>query len=83
MAATKSDKFNFEAALNELNSLAEEMEHGELELEVALKRFETGVKLIRKCQTALKTAEQKVEILQEKGQEATLAPFEVTAIKEE
>ena len=43
--------------------LVEQLESGELSLEEALKQFERGVKLTRECQTALKEAEQKVEIL--------------------
>ena len=63
----KSDKeFNFEAAMQELNQLVEKMEKGGLPLEESLTAFETGIKLTRQCQTALKDAEQKVKILEER-----------------
>ena len=39
------------------------MENGELSLEDSLKAFERGIKLTRECQTALKDAEQKVQVL--------------------
>ncbi len=54
---------NFEQSLEKLNSLATELEQGNLSLEDALKQFELGIKLIRSCQETLKQAEQKVQIL--------------------
>lgn len=49
--------------MRELEALVERLEQGDLPLEEALKQFERGVALTRACQTALKAAEQKVEIL--------------------
>tara|TARA_Y100001934_G_C12078109_1_gene643444 strand:- start:96 stop:335 length:240 start_codon:yes stop_codon:yes gene_type:complete len=62
---TKKDKqdFNFESALKNLEQLVSSMENGELSLEDSLKAFEKGIKLTRECQTALKEAEQKIQIL--------------------
>lgn len=54
---------DFEAALAELESIVEALEQGELSLDESLQRFERGVQLTRACQTALKNAEQKVDIL--------------------
>jgi exodeoxyribonuclease VII small subunit len=54
---------NLEQSLKDLESLVAELETGELPLEEAMKKFENGIKLTRACQTALKEAEQKVEIL--------------------
>ena len=54
---------DFEQALNELEAIVQQMEKDELSLEQALLQFETGVKLARQCQQALKTAEQRIEIL--------------------
>jgi len=42
------------------------MEQGGLPLDLALKKFEEGVKLTRECQKTLSMAEQKVKILTEK-----------------
>lgn len=47
----------------ELETLVERLEEGELPLEDMLKQFERGVALTRRCQDALKQAEQKVQIL--------------------
>ena len=60
-----SDKktVNLEKSLAELEEIVDELESGELPLEKAMKKFEDGIKLTRGCQSALKEAEQKVEIL--------------------
>ena len=63
MSAKKQADFNFEGALEQLEELVASMEDGELSLEDSLKAFEKGIKLTRECQTALKNAEQKVQIL--------------------
>jgi exodeoxyribonuclease VII small subunit len=66
---------DFEQALAELEQLVERLERGDLPLEEALKTFERGVALTRHCQTSLKAAQQKVEILLRKNGEAGLQPF--------
>ena len=63
MSAKKQADFNFEGALEQLEELVASMEDGELSLEDSLKAFEKGIKLTRECQTALKNAEQKVQVL--------------------
>lgn len=52
-----------EQTLEELELLVERLEAGEMPLDQALKEFERGVKLTRQCQSVLKDAEQKIEIL--------------------
>ena len=67
--------------MNELETLVANMEKGEHSLEASLKDFERGVELTRICQSALKEAEQKVQILSQKmgsgnmGEES-LVPFD-------
>ena len=63
MANKKTDCFNFEQALENLEELVTAMEEGELSLEESLQAFEKGIKLTRECQSALKKAEQKVQVL--------------------
>ena len=63
----KQNDINFEKSLQELETLVEKMETGELSLEESLKCFERGVALTRNCQQALREAEQKVQLLLEKG----------------
>ena len=67
---------DFERALADLEATVEQLEHGDLSLEEALKQFERGVALARDCQSALKQAEQKVEILLQKSATAAPEPFE-------
>ncbi|MDO7635175.1 MAG: exodeoxyribonuclease VII small subunit, partial [Porticoccaceae bacterium] len=66
---------DFEQQLASLEALVESLESGELSLEDSLKSFETGIKVARECQQALKAAEQKVEILMRQGDELVSQPF--------
>ena len=76
MAAAKN--FNLEKSLANLEELVEELESGDLPLETAMKKFEEGIKLTRGCQTALKEAEQKVQILlKSAGGDEDLKNFEI------
>jgi exodeoxyribonuclease VII small subunit len=54
---------DFEQSLGELEALVAKLEQGDVPLEEALQTFERGVALTRQCQTALRTAQQKVELL--------------------
>ena len=63
MTKKKQVPFDFEKALQELEELVTSMEEGDLTLEDSLQAFEKGIKLTRECQTALKKAEQKVQVL--------------------
>lgn len=70
-----SDTPSFEASLAELETLVREMESGDLPLNVALEKFERGIKLSRVSQQALQDAEQKVKILLEQNGQANLEDF--------
>lgn len=74
--ARKKPSMDFEKALQELETLVERLEKGELPLEESLKQFERGVALTRVCQAALREAEQKVEILTTRSGRETIKPFE-------
>ena len=80
MSTRKSDPapkpVDFETAMRELEQLVERLETGDLPLEESLAAFERGVLLTRNCQTALKEAEQKVEILLKKAGEPMVAAFD-------
>lgn len=58
-----TDNFNFEASLQQLEQLVQQMEQGNLSLEESMQAFEQGVALTRQCQQALDAAEQKVQVL--------------------
>lgn len=63
MSPTKKSSKSIEARLRELETILEELESGDLELDQALKKFEQGVKLSRECQKTLEDAEMKIKIL--------------------
>jgi exodeoxyribonuclease VII small subunit len=65
---------DFERSLAELEAIVDKLEAGELSLDESLKQFERGVQLTRVCQSALKQAEQKVEILMRKSGTGDFAP---------
>jgi len=75
-SSKKSSKTDFEKSLTELEKLVDTMEQGDLSLEDSLKQFERGVELTHQCQTVLKDAEQKVQILINKSEKALLEDFE-------
>ena len=58
-----SEIADFETSLDELETLVEQMESGDLSLEESLTAFERGVALTRSCQRALKNAELRVQTL--------------------
>ncbi len=59
----KKKAVDLEKALSDLESLVEDLEQGDLPLDDAMKKFEAGIKLTRECQSALRDAEQKVQVL--------------------
>jgi exodeoxyribonuclease VII small subunit len=70
---------DFERSLAELETIVEKLEQGDLSLDESLRHFERGVQLTRVCQSALKQAEQKVEILLRKSgapEQFEAAPFD-------
>jgi exodeoxyribonuclease VII small subunit len=73
---TKDKLPDFEQSLTELEALVEKLEQGDVPLEDALKTFERGVALTRQCQTALRTAQQKVEVLLSKNGQETVESFD-------
>jgi exodeoxyribonuclease VII small subunit len=75
MSAKKT--VNLEKTLADLEALVDELESGDLPLEKAMQKFEQGIKLTRACQTALKEAEQKVEILVQSAGGDELEDFEI------
>ena len=73
-------KIDFETALRDLEELVDRLEQGDLPLEESLAAFERGVKLTRSCQTALKEAEQKVEILLKKSGGPEIEDFDTDEV---
>lgn len=67
---------NYEQNIAQLEHIISALEQGELSLDQALKEYEQGIKLIRICQQALESAEQKVKILsQQNSEQEQLIPY--------
>ncbi|MCL9773229.1 MULTISPECIES: exodeoxyribonuclease VII small subunit [Vibrio] len=75
MATKKPENMSFEATVDELDQLVEQLENGDLALDDALKKFERGIALARAGQHKLTDAEQKVSILLSKDDNAELQDF--------
>jgi exodeoxyribonuclease VII small subunit len=71
-----NQQFNFEQALEDLNTIVSKMEQGGLALEESLNYFEKGIALTRECQKALENAEQKIRILMEKNGNFSLNDYQ-------
>ena len=54
---------SFEASLEGLEEIVQQLEGGDLPLEKSLELFEQGIKLSRQCQERLSQAERRIEIL--------------------
>lgn len=58
-------KIGFEDSVEKLNGILATLEAGSVGLDEALRLFEEGVALVRKCSDELEKAEQKVKLLTE------------------
>lgn len=67
---------DFEATLAALEKTVAALEAGDLPLEKALEYFEEGTRLLRRCEAALKRAEQRVDILLREGKDAEPQSFD-------
>lgn len=76
---------SFEAALEQLEAIVDDLEEGRLGLEPSLVRFEEGVRLLRNCYGILETAERRIEVLTGFSGDGTpqTAPFDSQATFEE
>lgn len=80
------DKLSFEQAMTELEQLVERIESGEIGLEEAIRRYERGIGLIKRCRSVLDSAEQRIAELTTNakgelsvGEEAELGEAEANA----
>jgi len=78
MSETTELPHSFEAALAELEDLVGRMETGELPLQESLAVYRRGAALLAYCQSALKDAQQQVQVM-EKG---LLQPFAADDVDE-
>ena len=54
---------SFEEALQQLESLAEQIERGEIGLEESIRKYEEGMRLLTQCRKTLNQAEQRISKL--------------------
>ncbi len=76
MAKKKLENLSFEESLNELDTIVQSLEQGELSLEESMTLFERGLNLSKVSQEKLQAAEQKVKILLEQNDTAQLSNFD-------
>lgn len=74
-SAKNAESQSFEQSMQELETIVQQMESGELPLEKALEQFERGIKLARLSQQKLEQAEQKVQILMNQSGKDELQPL--------
>jgi exodeoxyribonuclease VII small subunit len=81
MANTEPNK-KFESALEELESIIEQLESGSLSLDDSLAAFEKGVGLVKYCNQKLSEVESKIELLM-KDKEGRLKLKSLNSITDE
>ena len=78
MTAKETPELSFEAGLDRLEKIVQELEKGDLALERALELFEEGMALSAGCRKKLEEAENRVEILLKKSDgKITAEPFRI------
>ncbi|WP_216829446.1 exodeoxyribonuclease VII small subunit [Alkalihalobacterium elongatum] len=69
MSEQKREELSFEDAINELESVVEKLEQGDVPLEEAISMFQQGMNLSKLCHDKLTVVEKQLEqILTEDGQ---------------
>ncbi len=77
MAKKDLEKKKFEAALEDLENVVEQLESGDLSLENSLATFEKGVRLVKFCNQKLTEVEKKIELLvKERDGKLQLTPLD-------
>jgi len=74
-AARGEEALTFEAAMERLERIVEELEKGDVPLEQAIELFQEGMRLSRWCGEKLEQAEQKIEMLLEENGSIARKPF--------
>ena len=57
-------KLTFEEALEQLETIAEQIEQGKIGLEESISKYEQGMALVKQCRQILSKAEHKIQQLQ-------------------
>ncbi len=65
----EEENISFESAMEELELIAKSLEKGDLNLDESVKQFEKGIKLSKKCNEILESAEKRISILIQDGED--------------
>ncbi len=80
MAKKEESPLGFEAALKRLETIVEEMEAGETDLDTMIASFEEGQRLVKLCTVKLSEVEKKIEkIVKDDQGNVTVEPLQLTA----
>ncbi len=60
---TNEGTLDFENSLKQLEQIVRELESGDVNLDMSLRKFEEGIELYKKCRSTLENAEKKIKIL--------------------
>ncbi len=74
----KPENISFEQSINELESIVNDLEQGDLSLEDSMTLFERGLNLSQASQEKLSQAEQKIQILLNKDGGSELQDFDAS-----
>lgn len=71
----QEQEINFEEAMQQLEEIVSQLEHGDVPLEKAIDLFQTGMQLSQLCGQKLAQVERKIEMIVEEGGEVQKKPF--------
>lgn len=72
---TKEAELDFEGAMDRLEEIVRELEHGDVPLEKAIDLFQQGMKLSQLCGNKLEQVERKIEMITLEDGELRKKPF--------
>lgn len=75
MAKEAELELDFEGAMERLEAIVQELEHGDVPLEKAIDLFQQGMKLSQLCGNKLEQVERKIEMITEMDGELRKKPF--------
>lgn len=78
MDAKPDNSLTFEDALSQLETIVDAMESGDVPLADLLAKYEEGNKLLKICETRLKDAEMKIELLKKQKDGVAFSAFPTT-----
>ncbi|MBW4841371.1 MAG: exodeoxyribonuclease VII small subunit [Paenibacillaceae bacterium] len=75
-AEAQQPELNFEEAMNQLEDIVSQLEHGDVPLEKAIDLFQQGMRLSQICGQKLAQVEQKIEMIVEEDGAVAKQPFQ-------